>query len=386
MEGIKKFFTNKIFLVTFITIIIVVMVAIFFVNSLNDNNKKNETETESTMNEETTTTKPNETETTTKENETGTEETTVNLREYYDNIIKGNIIENPNTVTDKVLFVTAIEGLEEVQGNIEDSFNSEELNESDYNDLNTTVSDLIALYNERIKEIEDATTTTVPPTTSTEIVTTQPSSSENATSSLRGNYQRSIDFYTIENSETVTDWGWFGSSIDGLTEVKGNIESSYKNKELSESDYNDLNATINELLELYTKKYDETLAAYIAQNPYSYRKDLPSNFVYNEDGSSNLKETTIQWQCDAEDQSEWEDNMFTFIFNINDEKLNNYMSIPGSGISFFHVEAFREVLCSHWDIRDYHIEVCKMTDYSTIAVFYVNDNFELVEGLHPLDQ
>lgn len=230
MEGIKKFFTNKIFLVTFITIIIVVIVAIFFMNSLNDNNKKNETETESTMNEETTITKPKETETTTKEKETEKEETTVNLREYYDNIIKGYIIENPDTVTDKGLFVTAIDSLEEVQGNIEDSFNSKELSESDYNDLNTMVNDLIDLYNKRIEEIENATTTSTEPLTKPVV---QPTTTPEETTTKE-------EETTIINNPIVND-----------------------------------------------ERTDES------QNPYIERKDKPTNLIYNADGTPDLKNSII---------------------------------------------------------------------------------------------
>lgn len=169
MEKIKN---KKVLIgIGILTLILVVIVAVA-VSKNNDSKKESERKTENesettTIGEETTTSKPKESETT----ENLTEETTVNLREYYENIIEGCMIENSETITDNGVFLTAISGLEEVQVNIEGSFNKKELSESDYNDLNTMINDLIDLYNKRIEEVENATTTTAPPTTSTEVIT-----------------------------------------------------------------------------------------------------------------------------------------------------------------------------------------------------------------------
>lgn len=311
-ETLERIIKSKVFFVCVLTVITIVIAGLFFKGYLNDLKNNNETETEETANnEETTTSKPKETES--KENET--EETTVNLRKYYEDIIKACIIEKPEKETDKTLFEIKIGNLTEVQGNIEKSFDDKELTKSDYDDLNTMINDLIDLYNKRIEEIENTTTTTAP-TTSTEPIT-----------------KPVIQPTTTEKEESTT-----------------------KEEETTTSIVNQGDRT------------DES------QNPYIGRKDESSNYIYNDDGSSNLENTII---TDAYDNP---DNMWLFIANISEIKdiLNNNNTYIAS---FNAIGKYQDSKYKHWDIRDYYIKIRDSAqDNKLIKMYHVNDNFELVEG------
>lgn len=104
-------------------------------------------------------------------------------------------------------------------------------------------------------------------------------------------------------------------------------------------------------------------------NPYWPRRNM-KKFVYNSDGSANIKETIIGYDCTEEEVREFGKKCKEFKEAI--DKYNPaYISV---GI----IDYFMYGENRHFDIRDYVFSVYD-ENMDTIKDFYYNEDFEFVE-------